>query len=137
MLGTNTLGETILGGGVSTQSVPGGGGAVFNPAPDSLWSGYSYSADTLHIPLAALPNLSAAACDATTGDWRAIVLALQSQFWLHYSGLATEDRPQALTVKPPRSSIPYYGDFAEKLHMTFEVQCYCSFEAPQVVDEPA
>lgn len=135
LLGVSPLGVSALGAG--QDSTTGGGGIVLDPAPGSLWPGYAYSADTLHIPRAALAGLAEADADATTGDWRKIALALQSRFWLHWVTLAAEDRPQAMIVKQPSSSAISYGTFAEQAKLTFSFEFYVGFGTPTLLDEPA
>lgn len=110
---------------------------AFNKAPTTLWPSYTYSDSTLHIPLAALDGLSAANADASTGDWRAIMIAiLQTQF-RHYLALAAADRPTALVPKAPASyNVPDSSTtYPGALRLTYSVDAYTAYSSPAIKAE--
>lgn len=110
---------------------------AFNPAPTSLWAGYVYANDTLSIPLANLDGLTAAEANATTGDWRAIAQALLVTLYNHYNGLATADKPAAMTVSTPSVQAVSSGDFAGTVKATYSASFYLTLDGAVVSDEPA
>lgn len=111
---------------------------AFNKAPTAIWPSYTYSSSTLHIPLAALDGLTAANADATTGDWRAIMVAVMQTLWRHYSGLATEDQPTALVAKPPSPFNVPAGSTAFPLSQrnTYSFDAYTDYANPTIKAEP-
>ena len=109
---------------------------AFNKAPTALWPSYSYADATLSIPLAALDGLSAAEADATTGDWRAIMQALQVTLYNHYNGLDAGDKPEAMTVSTPSVSAISSGDFAGTVKATYSASYYLTLDGAVVTDEP-
>lgn len=113
---------------------------AFDATPTELWPSYTFdvgSDDTLHIPRAALPGLSAEDANATTGDLRAILLAISASAWAYYKALASADRSLACVVKQPQAYAVTSGSFAEYTRMTFSIEYYVGFDAPAVVAEPA
>lgn len=110
---------------------------AFNPAPTDVWSGYDYDAvnDVLEIPLADLPGLTAADCDPTTGDFRAIALALVDNFVVHYDGTATADRPTAFTPSISNITLMTTGDYVGNQRITYQFQIICPRGTPSVADE--
>ena len=110
---------------------------AFNPAPTSLWAGYTYADDKLSIPLAALDGLTAAEAHATTGDWRAIAQALLTTLYNHYHGLAAADKPAALVVSTPSVQAVSSGDFAGTVKATYSTSFYLTLDGAVVSDEPA
>jgi len=75
---------------------------AFNPAPTQLISGWSENGTDVTFPLASVPGLTAANSDASTGDWRDVVLFLVEQIYNHYNGLATADKPGKLSITRQR-----------------------------------
>ena len=110
---------------------------AFNPAPTSLWAGYTYANDALVIPIAALDGLTAAEAHATTGDWRAIAQALLTTLYNHYNGLATADKPNALIVSTPSVQAVNSGDFSGTVKATYSTSFYLTLDGAVVSDEPS
>jgi hypothetical protein len=75
---------------------------AFNPAPTQLIPSISEDGTTLSFPLASVPGLTAANCDATTGDWRDIVLFFVENVFNHYAGLAAANKPGRLSITRQR-----------------------------------
>lgn len=71
---------------------------AYDDVPTDLFSGMSEDGTTLSIPIASIPQLTAAEADATTGDARKIVYAILRQVFDYYDGLATADKPARMTV---------------------------------------
>lgn len=109
----------------------------FNKAPTSLWPSYTYGSSTLNIPLAALDGLTAADADASTGDWRAIMIALMQTLFRHYSALAAADRPTALVPKAPMSyNVPDSSStYPGALRLTYSVDAYTAYASPTIKAE--
>lgn len=72
--------------------------------PTALFPGFEYvtaagtvTADSIVIPLASLPGLTAAEADPTTGDGREVARQLDLAIHEAYAGLDVELRPTAMT----------------------------------------
>ena len=111
---------------------------AFNPAPTSAFgASYTSNGTTLTLTIAEIEGLQTADCDATTGDWRAIWLALCDHIYKHYTGLATADRPTALVVQPPSQVAQNSGAFAGTIRTSYATYFYAALGAPEMADEPA
>jgi hypothetical protein len=110
---------------------------AFNPAPTSLWPSYSSDGTSLTISLAALPGLTSAEANATTGDWRNVLLAIVSSAYAHYAGLTDADVPQALKLDPPQMYPVTSGPLEGTFRTTYAMQFYCEYAVPNVAEEPA
>lgn len=110
---------------------------AFTKAPTSLWPSYTYGSSTLNIPLAALDGLSAANADATTGDWRAIMVAVLQTLFRHYSALPPSDCPTALVPKAPASyNVPDSSStYPGALRLTYSVEAYTAYSSPTIKAE--
>ena len=71
---------------------------AFNPLPQPWFAGLTDDATTLSIPIASIPELTAAEIDATTGDIRKFLYALSEQAWTVWNTLATADKPGKMTI---------------------------------------
>ena len=109
---------------------------AFNKAPTALWPSYTYANDALVIPLAALDGLSAAEANATTGDWRAIMQALQVTLYNHYNELPALDKPESMVVSTPSVSAISSGNFAGTIKATYSASYYLTLDGAVVADEP-
>jgi hypothetical protein len=87
-------------------------------------AGYSSNDTNLTIPIAAIPELSTAEANTTTGDNREIVHALCEKFYQWYNGLAA-DKPTKLTIS--RTSLT--NDVTGEVSITYTVNCKCAVAA--------
>jgi hypothetical protein len=109
---------------------------AFEKAPTAILPGYASDGTHITIPIAALDGLTAPACDAATGDWRAIVLALCSTAFRYYKDLPVADRPQAFKAYPPTRVPVNSGALEGTFKETFEFDFYNSWETPDIAEEP-
>lgn len=109
---------------------------AFNPAPTALFSSYASDGTTISIDIADFDGLTAAEANATTGDWRQIVLAFMSTLYTHYASLATADKPVALVTPAPSQFPVSSGDLAGTFKTTYSVVFYNSYTSANVADEP-
>lgn len=79
--------------------------------PSALFPGYEYvaaagtvTADSIVIPLAALPGLTAAEADDTTGDGREVARSLDVAMFEGFTGLSEVARPAHMTVTATSST---------------------------------
>lgn len=106
-------------------------------APEDLWPGYTSDTTSLTIPISALPGLTAAEADATTGDWRNVLLALVSSAYAHYAGLPDADRPQAMQIDPPQMYPVTSGPLEGTFRTTYSLVFFCEYAVPNVAGEPS
>jgi hypothetical protein len=71
---------------------------AFDPIPTALFPGWTEDGTDITLPIADLPELTAAEADAATGDSRKIIYAFLEQFYAWYNGLAIADRPSRITI---------------------------------------
>lgn len=110
---------------------------AFNPAPTSLWPGYTSDGTNITIPIASLDGLTAAEAHTTTGDLRSIMLAFCSTGYRHYSELATADKPAMFTASMPTISPVTSGTLAGTFRTTYSFVFNNEYCTPDVADEPA
>lgn len=110
---------------------------AFNKAPTAMWSGYSSDGTNITIPIAALPGLTSDEANASTGDWRNIVLALVSKAYDYYASLPAADRPAAFVPAPPTTYPVSSGDLEGTFRTVYQLTFYCDYATPNVADEPS
>lgn len=110
---------------------------AFNAAPTEVWAGYSSDGVNITIPIANLTGLTVAEANATTGDWREIMLAFISTVHTHYVGLADADKPQAFSSATPLYQSQTTGDLAPSVKVTYKQDFYASLDVTDVIDEPS
>jgi hypothetical protein len=109
---------------------------AFNKVPTSMWPSYTSDGTNITIPIAALDGLTAAEANATTGDWRSIMLAFCSTAYRHYSELATADKPAMFTASMPTISPVTQGSLAGTFRTTYSLVFNNEYCIPDVADEP-
>ena len=72
---------------------------AFNPAPTALFASWSEDATNITVPIASIPELTAAEADASDGDSRKIAYALMEQLYAWYNALDTADKPAKMIVR--------------------------------------
>lgn len=71
---------------------------AYAETPADLFPSMSEDGTNLTIPIAGIPQLTAAEADAATGDARKLVYALLHRIHAWYDGLADADKPTKITV---------------------------------------
>lgn len=74
-------------------------------APDELLPGYTFANNTISIPLSALPGLTAAEADATTGNAMEVLRQIVDASQATIAGLAPTARPTKASIAKPNPSI--------------------------------
>jgi len=72
---------------------------MFNPAPTELFANWSEDGQDITLPIASVPELTAAEADASSGDSRKIAYALMEQLHAWYSAIDAADRPAKMNVR--------------------------------------
>ena len=96
-------------------------------APDELFDGYSFANNTISIPLAALPGLTAAEADAATGNGMEVLRQIVDASQVAIAGLAPTARPTKGTISKPNPSIANGqnvapGTLRQTYTLTFDLQ---------------
>ena len=117
-----------------------------HPLPDvsihGFWSphtmlfgwGYDENTDIISIPISTLFELTTGQADATTGDWRAVVLALVNSMWDSYVEL--DSPPQAMVLDYSPGYMMQTGPFAGYVKAEYVTTAYLNFPEKTLADEP-
>lgn len=70
---------------------------AFDKTPTTWLASWGESVGTISVPIATFPELTAAECDAVTGDIRKIAWAFFEKMYQEYNDTATADRPSQWT----------------------------------------
>ena len=73
-------------------------------SPTAVFTGYTFASNTVSIPLSALPGLSSAEADASTGDIRAVLTAIIEQANVAITALSAGSKPTNFTIASTRST---------------------------------
>lgn len=103
----------------------------FDPAPTELFAGMSEDGTDLTIPIASIPELTAAEADAVTGDLRKLIYALSERMFQYYNALPTADRPTKITVAKSIQSSPTTGTQT----ISYVIRCVTASTGTEVIDE--
>lgn len=76
---------------------------AFNPLPQTWFTGLTDDGTDLTIPIASIPELTAAEIDSATGDIRKMLYAIAELAWTKWSALPTVDRPTKMTLSKSAS----------------------------------
>jgi hypothetical protein len=71
---------------------------AFNPAPTSFFANWSEDGANITLPIASVPELTAAEADATTGDIRKVLFAIIERAAVAYAALAAADKPGKMAI---------------------------------------
>jgi len=104
---------------------------AWDPTPTEWLPNWSEDGTTISLPIASLPQLTAAEADATTGDIRKIVFALVDALQQAYAGLAAADKPSKLTITRATSVNDTDGTIRRTYSFEFELEAV----AEEVADE--
>lgn len=76
---------------------------AFNPLPQTWFAGLTDDGTDITLPIASIPELSAAEIDAATGDIRKMLYAITELAWTKWNALPTADRPAKMTINKSAS----------------------------------
>ena len=107
---------------------------AWDKTPTALIASWSEDGTNVTFPIASIPQLTDAEADATTGDSRKILLALNERFYVWYSALAAADQPDHLSVV---RSISDNGDGTAWLTYVHRIKVDLTGLTMEVTDEPA
>jgi hypothetical protein len=93
---------------------------AFDPKPTTFFAGWSEDGTNVTLPLAAVPELTAAEADATGGDIRKVLYAILEQAALAYAALATDARPAKMVITRGTNLLTS-GNLARSYTFAFEL----------------
>ena len=101
-------------------------------APPAQWvASWSEDATNITIPIASIPEITAAEADGTTGDMRKCIYALLEKFYAFWLTIPTADRPAMMTIYRSTST----NDVTGEITQTFQFQFKVAASGMEVVDE--
>lgn len=105
-------------------------------SPSAMLFGWEYDDgdDTISIPLSTLFELTSAQANATTGDWRAVVLALVNSMWDAYVEL--DDPPKAVVLEYNPGYMMANGPFEGSVKSEYSATTYLTFPEKYIAGEP-
>jgi len=71
---------------------------AFDPQPDTWLANWSEDGVDITLPLATIPELTAAEADGVSGDIRKIIWAICHELYSVWSGKAAADRPAKMLM---------------------------------------
>jgi hypothetical protein len=77
---------------------------AFSDTPTDWLPSWSENGTDITLPIASLPELTAAEADATTGDIRKIWYAFNEAIYTEYNSLAAGDRPGKMLMTKSQST---------------------------------
>jgi len=107
---------------------------AFDPTPTTWLPDWSEDATDITLPIASLPELTAAEADAVTGDIRKILYALLEKLYAVWAATATADRPDRMTIT--RASVVNDDTGAITRNYTIQLVTEASAGGLEVSDEP-
>ena len=101
-------------------------------APPAQWvANWSEDATNITIPIASIPEITAAEADGTTGDMRKCIYALLAKFYAFWLTIPTVDRPAMMTIYRSTST----NDVTGEIRQTFQFQFKVTQTGMEVADE--
>ena len=94
---------------------------AFDPTPTTWIPSISEDGTNLIIPLASLPELTAAEADAVTGDIRKIAFAINAALRAAWVAQATADRPAQMVLSESNRVDNDTGKITRTFASTFEL----------------
>ena len=101
---------------------------AFDPIPTALFSGMSEDGTDLLIPIASIPELTAAEADAVSGDSRKVCYAFLKRMAAWYTSLAVADRPANLIINEGNAVENSSSEFTKSFNIQF------TLSAPSALD---
>lgn len=71
---------------------------AWSALPTAVFANWSEDGTNITLPIASVPELTAAEADAATGDSRKILYALCERIWSWWNALATADKATKMTI---------------------------------------
>lgn len=93
---------------------------AWSPVPTACFPNWSEDGTNITLPIAALPELTAAEADAATGDIRKILYALCEKVWGWWNALASADRATKATITKSSSVDATTGIITNVYTFTFK-----------------
>jgi len=101
-------------------------------APPAQWvANWSEDATNITIPIASIPEITAAEADGTTGDMRKCIYALLAKFYAFWLTIPVADRPAMMTIYRSTST----NDVTGEITQTFQFQFKVTHTGTEVADE--
>lgn len=108
---------------------------AFNPLPPAWLPNWSEDATNITLPIASLPELTAAEADAASGDIRKILYALMEKLYAVWAAQEVADRPTKFTLTRATSVNDETGLITRQYVVT--LVCEPVAGGIEVDDEPA
>lgn len=108
---------------------------AFDKTPTTWLPNWSEDETNIALPLASLPELTAAEADAASGDIRKILYALLEKLHAVYAALPVADRPSRMTIARSSSVNDTTGDITRQYTITLVTEPVAG--GIEVKDEPA
>ena len=101
-------------------------------APPAQWvASWAEDATNITIPIASIPEITAAEADAATGDMRKCIYALLAKFYAFWLTIPVADRPANMTIYRSTST----NDVTGEITQTFQFQFKITNTGTEVADE--
>jgi len=101
-------------------------------APPAQWvANWSEDATNITIPIASVPEITAAEADGATGDMRKCIYALLAKFYAFWLTIPVADRPANMTIYRSTST----NDVTGEITQTFQFQFKVTNTGTEVADE--
>jgi hypothetical protein len=104
---------------------------AFSAAPSSWLDSWSENGTDITLPIASLPELTAAEADAATGDIRKVVFALLQKLQAEWNALDAADRPAKMSLTKASTIDSTTG----RVTHTFTARFYCAIASQDVEAE--
>lgn len=100
-------------------------------SPGEWVANWSENGTDITIPIASIPEITAAEADGTTGDMRKCIYALLAKFYAFWLTIPTADRPAMMTIYRSTST----NDVTGEITQTFQFQFKITNTGTEVADE--
>lgn len=95
---------------------------AFDPLPPTWIPGWSEDGTNIIIPLASLPEITAAEADATTGDIRKSLYALCEHLRDTWDTMASADRPSKMVISATATINPTTNEITKRYTFAFTAE---------------
>jgi hypothetical protein len=103
--------------------------------PDTWLPDWTEDATNITVPLASIPEVTAAEADGATGDIRKVAFGLAEALYDHFNGLPLADRPTNMVITRGSSVNDQTNEMTRTYGFTFKLAPATG--ALEVVDEPS
>lgn len=104
-----------------------------NKLPTTIFANWSEDGTNITLPIASVPQLTAAEADAATGDSRKLIYALIHQIEKAFNEITLADRPTKLAITKSADVVISPTELARNYQFTF----YITPSVYEVTDEPS